>query len=68
VRTALAEPSAPPTALSAVRPRPVYWVAFPHTLGGLPCMNHGPHAGNGRGCVHYSTSGVLDRHDLGGDE
>lgn len=38
------------------------WVDCSHTLGGLPCMNHQPHTGNGRGCVHYSRSGVPDRH------
>lgn len=44
------------------------WVECSHTLSGLPCMNHQPHAGDGRGCVHYSTSGVPDRHDYGDDE
>ena len=44
------------------------WVECSHTLSGLPCMNHQPHAGDGRGCVHYSTSGVPDRHDHGDDE
>ena len=47
---------------------PPTWVACPQTLGGLPCMNHRPHPGLGRGCVHYSSSGVPDRHDLGDDE
>jgi len=23
-------------------------------------MNHKPHEGNGRGCVHHSTSGFVD--------
>ena len=41
------------------------WVECSHTLSGLPCMNHHPHAGDGCGCVHYSTSGVPDRHDYG---
>lgn len=44
------------------------WTECSHTLSGLPCMNHQPHAGDGRGCVHYSTSGVPDRHDYGDDE
>lgn len=44
------------------------WVECSHTLSGLPCVNHQPHAGDGRGCVHYSTSGVPDRHDYGDDE
>lgn len=44
------------------------WVECSHTLSGLPCMNHQPHAGDGRGCVHYSTSGVPDRHNYGDDE
>lgn len=44
------------------------WVECSHTLSGLPCMNHHPHAGDGRGCVHYSTSGVPDCHDYGDDE
>ena len=48
--------------------RPRTWVACPQTLGGLPCMNHQPHPGDGRGCVHHSSSGVPDRHDLGDDE
>jgi hypothetical protein len=43
-------------------------VACPQTLGGLPCMNDQPHPGNGRGCVHYSSSGIPDRHDLGDDD
>ena len=47
---------------------PRTWVACSGTLGGLPCMNHRPHPGDGRGCVHYSSSGVPDRHDLGDDE
>lgn len=47
---------------------PCTWVACPQTLGGLPCMNHRPHHGDGRGCVYYSNSGVPDRHDLGDDE
>lgn len=31
--------------------------ACPHKLGTLPCVNHRPHDGDGRGCVHHSTSG-----------
>jgi len=31
-----------------------------HKLGPLPCMNHKPHIGDGRGCVHHSTSGFQD--------
>lgn len=44
------------------------WVECSHTLSGLPCMTHHPHVGDGRGCVHYSTSGVPDRHDYGDGE
>lgn len=57
--------SAPPTTARTRRPtRPLTrWVECSHTLSGLPCMNHHPHAGDGLGCVHYSTSGVPDRHD-----
>ena len=51
---------------AVVHPR--QWVACPHTLGGLPCVNHQSHSGVGRGCVHYSRSGVPDRHGLGDDE
>jgi len=35
-------------------------VDCPHMLGSLPCMNQKPHEGNGRGCVHHSTSGFRD--------
>lgn len=28
-----------------------------HKLGSRPCINHEPHQGDGRGCVHHSTSG-----------
>lgn len=35
----------------------VRWVECSHKLGSYPCVNHEPHQGNGRGCVHYSTSG-----------
>ena len=38
----------------------VRWVACSHKLGSLPFMNHKPHEGNGRGCVHHSTSGFQD--------
>lgn len=38
----------------------VHWVECCHTLGSLPCMNHQPHEGDGRGCVHHSTSGFRD--------
>ena len=38
----------------------VRWVDCPHKLGSMPCMNHKPHEGNGRGCVHHSTSGFQD--------
>lgn len=60
-------PSRAGRASRASRPR-TRWVECSHTLSGLPCMNHQPHAGDGRGCVHYSTSGVPDRHDYGDDE
>lgn len=36
------------------------WVDCSHKLGPLPCMNHKPHVGDGRGCVHHSTSGFQD--------
>ncbi|GAA3519360.1 hypothetical protein GCM10022263_03990 [Nocardioides daeguensis] len=38
----------------------VRWVDCSHKLGSLPCMNHMPHEGNGRGCVHHSTSGFQE--------
>jgi hypothetical protein len=38
----------------------VGWVDCSHKLGSLPCTNHEPHEGDGRGCVHYSTSGFQD--------
>lgn len=38
----------------------IRWVDCSHKLGSLPCMNHKPHEGNGRGCVHHSTSGFQD--------
>lgn len=47
---------------------PRTWVACPQTLGGLPCINHRPHPGDGRGYVHYTSSWVPDRHDVGDDE
>ncbi|GAB2863827.1 hypothetical protein [Nocardioides pacificus] len=31
-----------------------------HRLGALPCLNHEPHEGDGRGCVHHSGSGFPD--------
>lgn len=37
------------------RRRAATWTECPHTLSGLPCMNHQPHTGDGRGCVHYSA-------------
>ncbi|CAI9418312.1 hypothetical protein [Nocardioides sp. T2.26MG-1] len=46
---------APTTGPSTVR-----WVDCSHKLGSLPCMNHKPHEGDGRGCVHHSTSGFVD--------
>ena len=46
---------APTSCISTVR-----WVECCHTLGSLPCMNHQPHEGDGRGCVHLSTSGFRD--------
>jgi hypothetical protein len=46
---------APTTGSSTVR-----WVDCAHKLGSLPCMNHKPHEGDGRGCVHHSTSGFQD--------
>lgn len=60
-----APPARTTSRLSQPRTR---WVECSHTLSGLPCMNHQPHAGDGCGCVHYSTSGVPDRHDHGDDE
>ena len=49
------------TALAqAASPSTVPWVDCSHRLGSLPCMNHKPHEGNGRGCVHHSTSGFAD--------
>jgi len=39
-----------------------------HELSSLPCLNPAPHPGDGRGCVHHSTSGVPDRHDTGEDD
>lgn len=44
-----------PGPLLVPRRQPATWTECPHTLSGLPCMNHQPHAGNGRGCVHHST-------------
>ncbi|GAB6986626.1 hypothetical protein [Nocardioides pyridinolyticus] len=38
----------------------VRWVDCSHKLGSLPCMNQKPHEGNGRGCVHHSTSGFQE--------
>ncbi|MGE9809535.1 MULTISPECIES: hypothetical protein [Actinomycetes] len=38
----------------------VRWVDCSHKLGTLPCMNHKPHKGDGRGCIHHSTSGFRD--------
>ena len=64
-RTRLPARPSRPSAPSRSRTR---WVECSHTLSGLPCMNHQLHAGDGRGCVHYSTSGVPDRHDYGDDE
>lgn len=61
--------SSRPATRAGLASRPLTkWVECSHTLSGLPCMNHQPHAGGGRGCVHYSTSGVPDRHDYGDDE
>ena len=40
---------APTTGSSTVR-----WVDCSHKLGSLPCMNHKPHEGGGRGCVPVS--------------
>lgn len=37
-----------------------------HELGTLPCVNPNPHPGDGRGCIHVSTSAVDDRHTDGG--
>ena len=33
-----------------------------HKLGLLPCVNHAPHTGDGKGCVHIA-SWAPDRHD-----
>lgn len=66
-QTTAARACLPPRSSRSSRPR-TRWVECSHTLSGLPCMNHQPHAGDGRGCVHYSTSGVPDRHDYGDDE
>lgn len=38
----------------------VPWVDCSHKLGPLPCLNHKQHTGNGRGCIHHSTSGFQD--------
>jgi hypothetical protein len=38
----------------------VRWVGCSHRLGSLPCMNHKPHEGDGRGCIHHSSSGFPD--------
>lgn len=54
--TALAAPDVSRTASRTT----VRWVDCSHTLGPLPCMNHKPHEGNGRGCVHHSSSGFQE--------
>jgi hypothetical protein len=59
--------AAAPPVVAAGATRQLYAVCT-HDLGGLPCVNRAPHTGNGRGCVHHSTSGVPDRHDYGDDE
>lgn len=43
-----AEPS-----VAAVATRRRLYAVCTHDLGGLPCVNREPHAGNGRGCVHH---------------
>lgn len=40
----------------------------PRVTDAGPCKNTQPHTGDGRGCVHHSTSGVPDRHEKGDDE
>ena len=49
-----------PIAPAAPSQSTVRWVDCSHKLGSLPCMNHKPHEGDGRGCVHHSTSGFQD--------
>ena len=29
-------------------------------LGTLPCLNHQPHVGDGKGCMHFSRSGFAN--------
>lgn len=36
------------------------WVECPHMLGTLPCLNHNAHAGDGKGCMHFSRSGFAN--------
>lgn len=51
------------TTTSAAAPQirsTVRWIDCSHKLGSLPCLNHEPHDGDGRGCVHHSTSGFED--------
>ncbi|MEV5003871.1 hypothetical protein [Nocardioides sp. LML1-1-1.1] len=57
--TALASSAASRTGRTT-GPTTVRWVDCSHKLGSLPCMNHKPHEGNGRGCVHHSTSGFQE--------
>jgi len=58
--------AAEPSVAAGATRRRLYAVCT-HDLGGLACVNREPHAGNGRGCVHHSESGVPDRHDYGDD-
>ena len=44
-------PRSQPRTAPLRRPNDVPWVDCSHKLGPLPCMNHKPHEGNGRGCV-----------------
>lgn len=53
--TALASSDTRRTGRTTVR-----WVDCSHKLGSLPCMNHKPHEGDGRGCVHHCTSGFAE--------
>ena len=47
---------APTTGSSTVR-----WVDCSHKLGSLPCMNHKPHEGDGRGIPAYGVSDECER-------
>lgn len=53
---AMTTPITTPTVSKSTVP----WVDCSHKLGPLPCLNHKQHTGNGRGCIHHSTSGCQD--------